>query len=162
MTTTTPSERTPERLEKWTEVGGIRVQLRILCSEAAKERFDASGTSLLQFRGTIQDTTIEHPECVVRFSGQRQSELKRWAAPGKHLSVDGYMEVKVWTDKKSGMHRVSLLVMATSVFPLRAEVTDLSKIGVYSRSSHPTSSPTVAKPAQAPLQLLRAAMANDD
>ena len=109
---------------------GIRVQVRVLTTGAPQQRFDVHGNEVLQLRGRVVDTSKRHPECVVRFSGQQRAELYRWAKVGKprHLSVDGYLEVKTW--ESAGESYVALLIEALNIFPL-GDIQEPSRIGVY-------------------------------
>jgi len=120
---------------------GIRVQCRIRVSHAAEARFDANGADVLQIRGVVVDEGRKHPQVVVRFGGLRRAELTRWAAVGKHLSVEGKLEIKTWRTN-DGLGHVALLVEAQNLFPLHepgAEVDeDLSRIGVYATPGQTT------------------------
>ena len=108
---------------------GVRVQLRMRVSHPPEERFDQNGTALLQLRGSVIDGQTRHPQVVVRFKGQHRAELYRWAAPDKHLSVDGHLEVKTWAS--NGVGHVALLIEALNIYPLGELEPDLGKIGVY-------------------------------
>jgi hypothetical protein len=118
---------------------GIRAQLRLLVSRPPEQRYDASGAEVLQIRGKVVDAERRHPQVVVRFGGQRRAELYRWAKLGKHLSVDGYLEVKTWLDQSSGRQLVALLVEAVNIVPLGDIADDLSRAGIYAvgRPSEP-------------------------
>lgn len=110
--------------------GGIRCQLRMLISHPPESRYRDTGGEVLQVRGRVIDYDASHPEVVVRFSGQRRSELFRWARPDKHLGVDGYLDVKSWKDK-AGQHHVALLIDAVNLFPLAAEDSEPARAGAY-------------------------------
>jgi hypothetical protein len=110
--------------------GGIHAQLRLIISGIPEERFDASGAEVLQLRGAVVDGAVSHPPAVVRFRGQRRAELFRWAKAGKHLSVEGMLEVKSWS--AGGKQHLALLVEAANIYPLSdVEVIDPSRAGVY-------------------------------
>jgi hypothetical protein len=108
---------------------GIRVQLRLLVEGLPEQRFDVHGNEILQLRGHVVDGSAAHPEVVVRFSGQRRAELYRWCRANKHLSVDGFLQIKHWSSQ--GRPRVALLVEAINVFPLDDVDVDLSRAGIY-------------------------------
>jgi hypothetical protein len=109
---------------------GIRVQCRMLISHPPEQRFDSNGAELLQVRGQVLDRLPgTYPELVVRFGGQRRNELYKWARHGKHLGVDGFLQVKHWTS--NGRPRVALLIDAQNLFPLGDLEQDLSKAGIY-------------------------------
>jgi hypothetical protein len=104
----------------------------MLITHAAEQRFDADGADVLQIRGTVVDTACKHPQVVVRFGGLRRAELTRWAAVGKHLSVEGKLEVKTWA--KDGLGHVALLIDAQNLFPLGSELEEgenPERVGVY-------------------------------
>lgn len=122
--------------------GGIRVQLRLIVSHPPEQRFDALGAELLQIRGKVVDELHDHPEVAVRFSGQRRGDLYRWAKPGKHLGVDGFLEVKVW--QPNGRPRLALLVDAVSIFPLLDLANDLSKAGLFNPRARPSADVSAA------------------
>lgn len=110
--------------------GGIHASLRLIVAGTPEERFDAAGAEVLQFRGAVVDGSIRHPPVVVRFRGQRRAELFRWAKAGKHLSVEGLLEVKSWSSADGKPH-LALLVEAANIFPLSdVEVVDHSKVGI--------------------------------
>jgi hypothetical protein len=140
------------------QLEGIRVQLRLLVSHAPEQRFDTNGTEVLQLRGRVMDATSSHPQVVVRFAGQRRSELYRWAAPGKHLSVDGQLEVKTWHASDDHQH-VALLIEALNIYPLSEPEPDLRRVGIYALPGHRGASlepgPSLSK-AQRAEQLRRA------
>jgi hypothetical protein len=104
----------------------------MVSSAEPEQRFDVDGREVLQVRGRIVDSSKQHPQVVVRFGGQRRAELYRWARAGlrKHLAVDGYLEVKVWTGS-NGKQRVALLIDALNISPLNEPAQDLSKAGIY-------------------------------
>lgn len=145
--------------------GGLQVNLRILLSAGADQRFDADGHEILQLRGTVVDDNIHHPPVVVRFRGQRQAELYRWAKPYKHLSVEGNLEVKTWSGR-DGRQQVALLVEATNIFPLSDA--EPAKLGIYAtpqtRSSKPVSPRTAAglDTRKQQIDMLRNMLARDD
>jgi len=132
VTPSSPSEGAPQ---------GIRGQFRLLIAQPTRQRFDSNGRDVLEVRGTVVDSAHRHPEVVVRFAGQRQNELYRWAVVGQHLSVDGYLEVKHWL--ANGQPRVTLLVEAVNIFPLSDPVPDLRRIGIYATPSAPSEGVTV-------------------
>lgn len=103
----------------------------MLVSAPVDQRYDVTGAEVLQIRGTVVDDALHHPQVVVRFSGPRRAELYRWAKPGKHLSVDGMLEVKSWM--AAGQQHLALLIEAQSLFPLSDadSVVDPSKAGIY-------------------------------
>jgi len=107
---------------------GIRVELRMIVSHDPEQRFDVNGIELVQFRGDVVGGP--YPPVVVRFAGQQQAQLYRWAKPGKHMSVIGYLDVKLWTDR-GGRSRMALLIEAKDVYPLNPDVIDHSREGVY-------------------------------
>jgi hypothetical protein len=108
---------------------GIRVQLRLLIEGLPEQRFDVHGNEVLQLRGHVVDGSVAHPEVVVRFSGQRRAELYRWCRANKHLSVDGFLQVKHWLSQ--GRPRVALLVEAINISPLDDVDVDRSRAGIY-------------------------------
>jgi hypothetical protein len=108
----------------------MHISFRLIVAGTPEERFDAAGAEVLQFRGAVVDGSIRHPPVVVRFRGQRRAELFRWAKPGKHLSVEGLLEVKSWSSADGKPH-LALLVEAANIFPLSdVEVVDHSKVGI--------------------------------
>ena len=109
---------------------GIRVQVRMLISHPPEQRFDPNGAELLQVRGRVLDRApAAYPELVVRFGGQRRNELYKWAKHGKHLLVDGFLQVKHW--QSDGRSRVALLIDAQDIFALGDLEQDLSKVGIH-------------------------------
>jgi hypothetical protein len=111
---------------------GIRVEFRMHVSHEPDQRFDVNGNELLQIRGRVVDSDHVQPEVVVRFAGQQQAQLYRWARPGKHLSVVGKLEVKTWVDS-AGRQQLALLIEARDIHPLglAPEEVDHSREGVY-------------------------------
>jgi len=116
------------------ETEGIRAQTRLIVTHAPTQRFDQHGAELLQVRGTVVDASRRHPMVVVRFAGKHQADLYRWASPGKHLAVDGYLRVESWTtaDNRTGL---ALLIEARDIFPLNDPDTSPSRLGITSRPS---------------------------
>ena len=124
---------------------GIRVQVRMLISHPPEQRFDPNGAELLQVRGRVLDRApAAYPELVVRFGGQRRNELYKWAKHGKHLLVDGFLQVKHWSD--NGRSRVALLIDAQNLHPLGDLEQDLSKVGIYNAKGR-TPEGAASKPA---------------
>ena|SRR5215469_15588546 len=109
---------------------GIRVELRMTVSHAPESRFDVDGNELLQVRGRAVDSQRQQPEIVVRYAGQHQAQLARWCAPGKHLSVVGLLELKVWAAGSGGV-RKAFLVEASDIHPLNPDESNLSQAGVH-------------------------------
>jgi hypothetical protein len=141
-------------------VDGIRVNLRMIISADAEQRFDTSGVEVLQLRGAVVDDAVRHPPLVVRFRGQRRAELYRWAKAKKHLSVEGSLEVKTWTGRDGHQH-TALLVEATNIFPL-SDV-EPSKVGVYSTASQASSTPVRPRSTKAQqMDMLRKMLGRDD
>lgn len=99
-------------------------------THAPEQRFDVNGNDVVQFRGNVVDAQVSHPQVVVRFGGQQQAQLYRWATPGKHMSVVGNLDVKLWTDR-NGQWQMALLVEARDIHPLNPDVVDHSHAGVH-------------------------------
>lgn len=108
---------------------GLRVEFRMSVTHAPDQRFDVNGVELLQIRGQVIDSDHVQPEVVVRFDGQQQAQLYRWAQPGKHLSVVGQLEIKSWSTPTGT--RIALLVTARDLHPLNPEVVDHSRAGIH-------------------------------
>ena len=117
------------------DAGGLHVELRLIVSRDAEQRFDADGTEVLQLRGKVVDAHVKHPECVVRFRGQQRVQLARWARPGQHLVVTGRLEVKTWP--VNGKTGVALLVEAHDIHPLTPAEPDNSRAGVRGQPGTP-------------------------
>lgn len=139
--------------------GGLRVNLRMLLSAGAEQRFDSSGAEVLQLRGSVVDDSVRHPPLVVRFRGQRRAELYRWAKPNKHLSVEGSLEVKTWASR-DGRQRVALLVEAANIFPLTD--TEPTKLGIYATAAASGAPPARRQTRQQQTDMLRRMLARDD
>ena len=122
--------------------GGLQVELRLIVSREPERRFDADGNDVLQLRGKVVDAHVKHPECVVRFRGLQRAQLERWARPGQHLVVTGFLEVKTWPI--NGRTGVALLVEARDIHPLNPPEPDNSRAGVRGQ---PGRSRTGVKPA---------------
>lgn len=122
--------------------GGLQVELRLIISRDAERRFDADGNDVLQLRGSVVDAHIKHPECIVRFRGQQRAQVERWARPGQHLVVVGFLEVKTWPI--NGRTAVALLVEARDIHPLTPAEPDNSRAGVRGQPGRARSG---AKPA---------------
>lgn len=113
--------------------------MRLVISHDAAQRFDADGRETLEFRGHVVDD-LPHPQVVVRFKGRHQDELYRWAQPGKHVLVQGVLELKQWTTPDGKQH-AAYLVHADNVHPLRQANIDPSRSGVYAALGKTTSNP---------------------
>ena len=111
-------------------IQGIHAQMRLIVSHDAAQRFDADGRETLEFRGHVVDDGGAHPQVVVRFRGRQQDELYRWAQPGKHVLVQGALELKQWTTADGKQH-AAYLVHAENVHPLRQANINPSHSGVY-------------------------------
>ena len=105
------------------------MQLRLLVDRTPEQRYDQHGVEVLELHGHVVDSKHAHPLTVVRFSGQRRVELYRWAKPGKHLAIDGYLQVKHFRTR--GVPRVALLIEGININPLDDVEVDLSRAGIY-------------------------------
>lgn len=140
---------------------GLQVTLRMIISADADQRYDADGREVLQLRGAVVDDAIRHPPLVVRFRGQRRAELFRWAKQGKHLSVEGSLEVKTWS--RDGHQHTALLVEATNIFPLTDTDVEPSRVGIYTTNREASSKPVRPRAAKAQqMDMLRKMLDRDD
>ncbi len=126
----------------------------MIVSHDPEQRFDVNGVELVQFRGDVVGVGGPYPPVVVRFAGQQQAQLYRWAKPGKHMSVIGYLDVKLWTDR-GGRSRTALLIEAKDVYPLNPDVVDHSREGVYAPTGRAAKDPRAAPTKAAQAEQLR-------